>query len=69
MGGASWDVVFEGGDQVRVPASSTKTINMLVTAPSDAGSGDRNIITIRAREGDAVEVDKTRLGADAPFES
>ncbi|HUR67947.1 MAG TPA: hypothetical protein VM370_01780 [Candidatus Thermoplasmatota archaeon] len=53
--GASWSIAFEGGDQVRVPASSSVNVNMLVTAPSDAGSGDRNIITIRAREGDAVD--------------
>lgn len=66
--GASWDVRFEGGDQVRVPASGSKTVNMIVGAPSDAGSGDRNVITIRAKEGDTVEAtDQVTAYVDAQF--
>lgn len=52
--GASWDIRFQP-EQVRVPPGGQATTTMLVTAPSDAGSGDRNIVTIRAREGDTIE--------------
>lgn len=50
----SWDILFEGGPQVRVPAAGTANVNMIITAPSDAGSGDKNAITIIAKEGESV---------------
>lgn len=52
--GTSWDVRFVP-EQLQVPAAGTAQASMIITAPSDAGSGDRNIITVRAREGTSVE--------------
>lgn len=66
--GTSWDVRFQPGDQVIVPRSGTASVNMVVRAPSDAGSGDRNVITIRAREGETVEArDNLTAYVDARF--
>jgi uncharacterized membrane protein len=65
--GASWDIRFTP-EQVEVPAAGSAQISMIVSAPSDSGSGDRNVITIRAREGTSVEAtDQIIAYVDAQF--
>jgi len=66
--GSSWDVRFTPSDQVIVPASGTANVNVVIRPLSDAGSGDRNVITLRAREGETVEVtDQITAYVDAQF--
>lgn len=66
--GSSWDIQFQPGDQVTVPASGTASVNVVIRPLSEAGSGDRNIITIRAREGETVEAtDQVIAYVDAQF--
>lgn len=65
--GATWDIRFVP-EQIEVPAAGSATVSMIVTAPSDAGSGDRNIVTIRAREGETAEAtDQVTAYVDAQF--
>lgn len=64
--GASWDVRFQP-EQVRVPAGGSASASMILTAPSDAGSGDRNIVTIRALEGEIVSTDRVTAYVDPQF--
>ena len=66
--GSSWDVRFAPSDQVVVAPSSTASVNVVIRPLSDAGSGDRNIITLRAREGELVEAtDQITAYVDAQF--
>ena len=66
--GSSWDVRFQPSEQVTVPASGSATVNVVIRPLNDAGSGDRNIITIRAREGETVEAtDQITAYVDAQF--
>lgn len=48
--GAPWALRFDN-EQVSVPAGGERTVNLIVDAPADAASGDRNDITVCAREG------------------
>lgn len=48
--GSSWNIHFTT-PQIRIPGGGEKIVNMVITAPNDAASGDRNDITIIAREG------------------
>lgn len=48
--GTPWDVRF-AQEQVNIPAGAEVTLNLAITAPVDAASGDRNDITVCAREG------------------
>lgn len=65
--GASWDIRFNP-EQVEVPAAGSAQVSMIITAPSDSGSGDRNVITLRAREGTTVEAtDQVTAYVDAQF--
>lgn len=53
--GSSWNVYFTT-PQVRIPGGAERIVNMVITAPNDAASGDRNDITIIAREGPIGQV-------------
>lgn len=65
--GASWDLRFNE-PQVRIPAGEEAEVMLLVTAPSDGASGERNIITLHAREGATVEAKKDlTVYVDAQF--
>jgi len=63
--GAQWPVRFDTDHDIRIAAGGEVTVSMIVSAPSDAASGDRDDITILAREGrpgvDAVISDATKL--------
>ncbi|MFA5860558.1 MAG: NEW3 domain-containing protein [Candidatus Thermoplasmatota archaeon] len=48
--GSPWPLRFVQ-DQVRIPAGGEVTVNLIVLTSGDAASGDRNDITICAREG------------------
>lgn len=60
--GSSWNVRFQQ-DQVRIPGGGEMTLNLIIAAPQEAASGDRNDITIIAREGPtgAVVSEATRV--------
>ena len=64
--GGSWDLRFSQS-QVTVEAGASASVDLLVTAPSDAGSGDRNVVTVRAREGGHEATDTITAYADARF--
>lgn len=49
--GAPWTIHFDN-EQVSVPAGGERTVNLVIDAPADAASGDRNDITVCAREGE-----------------
>lgn len=53
-GGSSWDVRF-ARDQVPISAGGEQTVNMLVLAPRTGASGERNLLTIHAKEGTLVD--------------
>lgn len=48
--GAPWTLRF-AQETIQVPAGGERTVNLDVHAPADAASGDRNDITVCAREG------------------
>jgi len=63
--GAQWPVRFDKDHEIRIPAGGEVTVDMVVSAPNDAASGDRDDITILAREGrpgiDPVIADATKV--------
>lgn len=54
--GSPWSLVYER-DQVEIGAGNEVTVNLVIDAPTDGASGDRNLITLVAREG-AYEVER-----------
>lgn len=55
--GASWDIRFSS-PQLRIRAGESVDLSMLITAPADGASGERNIITVHAKEGTTVDAKK-----------
>ena len=48
--GSSWGARFER-EQVQIDAGSEATVNLVLDAPADGLNGDKNVLTIVAREG------------------
>lgn len=68
--GSPWALRFTPGPQVRIPAGSTVNVNLLLDAPNDAVSGDKNVVTVIAKEGDAATATKSFTAyVDAQFGS
>lgn len=66
--GSTWDVRFQPGEQITVPASGSASVNVVIRPLNDAASGDRNIITLHAKEGDTVDAtDQITAYVDAQF--
>lgn len=55
--GSPWPLHF-AQDQVRIPAGGEVTVNLIVTTSTDSASGDRNDITVCAREGQPTTCQK-----------
>jgi uncharacterized membrane protein len=57
--GSSWPQSFRPGNQIHVPAGATVNVDLVVTAPKDAVSGDRNVLTVYAKEGESAVASKS----------
>ena len=64
--GSSWGARFSQ-DQVRVAPGASADVDLVLTAPAQGASGARNVVTVRAREGDAEAVRVVTAYVNAQF--
>jgi hypothetical protein len=64
--GASWTLRWSQ-EQVRIPAGASADVDLVLIAPSQGASGARNVITVRAREGEVEAVRVVTAYVDARF--
>lgn len=64
--GSSWGARFSQ-DQVRIAAGASADVDLVLTAPAQGASGARNVVTVRAREGDTEAVRVVTAYVNAQF--
>lgn len=67
--GSQWPLDFKPARQLQIAPGQTVNVDVVYSAPNDAVSGDRNLVTVYAKEGEVTAMKNFTAFVDAVFGS